>query len=400
MVNNGEKIGVLAYSGGLDTSCCLKLLEDKYGYKVVTLCVDVGQPEEDIREAEEKAKRYGVYKHYTIDAKEEFVREYIFRAIKANAMYEGYPLSTALARPLIALKLVQLAEELGAEAVAHGCTGKGNDQFRFESIIRAMAPHLRIIAPIRDLNLTRKEEIEYAKKHGIEIPSESKKYSIDENLWGRSIEGGPLEDPAFEPPEEVFAWTRNPKECTEEEYVEIEFEKGVPVRVNGKEIDPVDLVMECNRIGGRNGIGRIDIMEDRILGLKSRENYECPGAVLLITAHKALEQLVLSREELKFKDVVDATYGDLIYRGLWHEPLREALDGFIDKTQERVCGKVILKLYGGSIRVVGRESPYALYSKDLVSFEEKEMDQREIVGMVKYYGLQATLYHSVKRRLQ
>ena len=396
----GDKIGVLAYSGGLDTSCCLKLLEDKYNYKVVTLCVDVGQPEEDIREAEEKAKRYGVYKHYTIDAKEEFVKEYIFRAIKANAMYEGYPLSTALARPLIALKLVQLAEELGAEAVAHGCTGKGNDQFRFESIIRAMAPHLRIIAPIRDLNLTRKEEIEYAKKHGIEIPSESKKYSIDENLWGRSIEGGPLEDPAFEPPEEVFAWTRNPKECTEEEYVEIEFERGVPVSVNGREMDPVDLIKECNRIGGRNGIGRIDIMEDRILGLKSREIYECPGAILLITAHKALEQLVLSREELKFKDIVDATYGDLIYRGLWHEPLREALDGFIDKTQERVCGKVILKLYGGSIRVVGRESPYALYSKDLVSFEEKEMDQREIVGMVKYYGLQATLYHSVKRRLQ
>ncbi|HIP16339.1 MAG TPA: argininosuccinate synthase, partial [Methanothermococcus okinawensis] len=221
-----DKICVLAYSGGLDTSCCLKLLEEKYGYKVVTLCVDVGQPEEEIVESEEKAKRYGVYKHYTIDAKEEFVKEYIFRAIKANAMYEGYPLSTALARPLIALKLVQLAEELGAEAVAHGCTGKGNDQFRFESIVRAMAPHLRIIAPIRDLNLTRKEEIEYAKKHGIDIPSESKKYSIDENLWGRSIEGGPLEDPSFEPPEEIFTWTRNPKECTEEEYIEIEFEKG------------------------------------------------------------------------------------------------------------------------------------------------------------------------------
>ena len=395
-----DKICVLAYSGGLDTSCCLKLLEEKYGYKVVTLCVDVGQPEEEIVESEEKAKRYGVYKHYTIDAKEEFVKEYIFRAIKANAMYEGYPLSTALARPLIALKLVQLAEELGAEAVAHGCTGKGNDQFRFESIVRAMAPHLRIIAPIRDLNLTRKEEIEYAKKHGIDIPSESKKYSIDENLWGRSIEGGPLEDPSFEPPEEIFTWTRNPKECTEEEYIEIEFEKGVPVSINGKKIDPVDLVRECNRIGGRNGIGRIDIMEDRILGLKSRENYECPGAVMLITAHKALEQLVLSREELKFKDIVDATYGDLIYRGLWHEPLRVALDAFVEKTQERVCGKVTLKLYGGSIRVIGRESPYALYNKDLVSFEEKDMDQREIVGMVKYYGLQAILYHSVKRRFQ
>jgi len=395
-----ERIAVLAYSGGLDTSCCLKLLEERYGYKVVTLCVDVGQPEEEIKECEEKARRYGVYDHYTLDAKEEFVKEYIFRAIRANAMYEGYPLSTALARPLIATKLVQLAEELGAEAVAHGCTGKGNDQFRFEAIIRAKAPHLRIIAPIRDLNLTRREEIEYAKKHGIEIPSESKKYSIDENLWGRSIEGGPLEDPTFEPPEEIYSWTRNPKECTEEEYVEIEFEKGIPVRINGREMDPVELIRECNRIGGRNGIGRIDIIEDRIIGLKSRENYECPGAVMLITTHKALEQLVLTREELKFKEIVDATYGDLVYRGLWHEPLREGLDGFIEKTQERVCGKVTLKLYGGSLWVVGRESPYALYSKDLVSFEEKEMDQREITGMVKYYGLQAALYQSIKRRLQ
>ena len=393
-----EKIAVLAYSGGLDTSCCLKLLEEKYGYNVVTLCVDVGQPEEEIKEPEEKAKKYGVYRHYTIDAKEEFAKEYIFRAIKANATYEGYPLSTSLARPLIALKLVQLARELNAEAIAHGCTGKGNDQFRFETIILAKAPDMRVIAPIRDLNLTRNEEIEYAKKHNIPIPSESKKYSIDENLWGRSIEGGPLEDPMYEPPEEVFAWTKNPKECVEEEYVEIEFEKGVPIKINGNELNAVDIIRESNKIAGRNGVGRIDIIEDRILGLKSRENYECPGAVMLIKAHKALEQLVLTREELKFKELVDSTYADLIYRGLWHEPLREDLDGFIDKTQERVCGKVILKLYAGSIRVVGRESPYGLYSKDLVSFEDKDMDQREIVGMVKYHGLQAALYESVKNK--
>ena len=393
-----EKIAVLAYSGGLDTSCCLKLLEDKYNYKVVSACVDVGQPEEELKEPEEKAKKYGVYAHYTIDAKEEFAKDYIFKAIKANAMYEGYPLSTSLARPLIALKLVELAKELNADAIAHGCTGKGNDQFRFETIIRAKAPDMEVIAPIRDLNLTRNEEIEYAKQHGIPIPTESKKYSIDENLWGRSIEGGVLEDPMFETPEDAFAWTKNSKECNEEEYVEIEFENGVPIKINGKEMNPVDIIREANKIAGRNGVGRIDIIEDRILGLKSRENYECPGAVMLINAHKALEHLVLTREELKFKEMVDSIYADLIYKGLWHEPLREDLDAFIDKTQERVCGKVRVKLYAGSMRIVGRESPYALYSQELVSFEDKDLDQREIVGMVKFHGLQAALYEAVKNK--
>ncbi|EHP87905.1 argininosuccinate synthase [Methanotorris formicicus] len=395
-----EKIAVLAYSGGLDTSCCLKLLEDNYGYKVVSACVDVGQPEEELKEPEEKAKKLGVLEHHTIDAKEEFARDYIFRAIKANAMYEGYPLSTALARPLIALKIVELAKKLGAEAIAHGCTGKGNDQFRFETVIRTKAPEIKIIAPIRDLNLTRKEEIEYAKQKGIPIPTESKSFSIDENLWGRSIEGGVLEDPMVEPPEEAFAWTRNPKECKEEEVVEIEFENGVPVAINGEKLEPVELIKKANEIAGRNGVGRIDIIEDRIIGLKSRENYECPGAVLLITAHKALEQLVLTRDELRFKEIVDALYGELIYKGLWFDPFREDLDAFIDKTQERVTGKVRLKLYAGSLRVIGRESPYALYSESLVSFDDKELDQREIVGMVKYHGLQAALYEKVKNKLQ
>ncbi|MDK2790647.1 MAG: argininosuccinate synthase [Methanothermococcus sp.] len=394
-----EKIAVLAYSGGLDTSCCLKLLEDEYDYKVVSVCVDVGQPEEELKEPEEKAKKFGVLEHYTIDAKEEFAKDYVFRAIKANALYEGYPLSTSLARPLIALKIVELAKKLNAEAIAHGCTGKGNDQFRFETIMRAKAPDIKVIAPIRDLNLTRNEEIEYAKKKGIPIPTESKSFSIDENLWGRSIEGGILEDPMTETPEEAFAWTVSPKEAKdEEEVVEVEFENGVPIAINGEKLDPVSLIKKANEIAGRNSVGRIDIIEDRILGLKSRENYECPGAVLLITAHKALEQLVLTREEIKFKEIVDAMYGDLIYKGLWHEPLREDLDAFIDKTQERVAGKVRLKLYKGSIRVIGRESPYALYSQELVSFEDKEMDQREIVGMVKFHGLQAALYEQVKNK--
>jgi argininosuccinate synthase len=393
-----EKIAVLAYSGGLDTSCCLKLLEENYNYKVVTACVDVGQPEEEITKPVEKAKEYGVFAHYTIDAKEEFAKEYIFRAIKANAIYEGYPLSTALARPLIGLKLVELAKELNAEAISHGCTGKGNDQFRFESIMRAKAPEINIIAPIRDLNLTRSEEIEYAKKHGIPIPTESKKYSIDENLWGRSVEGGELEDPMFETPEEAYGWTKNPMECTEPEYVEIEFEQGAPVKINNKKYDAVELIREANKIAGRNGVGRIDIIEDRILGLKSRENYECPGAVMLIMAHKALEQLILTREEIKFKEIVDSTYADLIYKGLWHEPLRIDLDAFIEKTQERVSGKVVVKLYAGSIRVVGKESNYALFSQELVSFEDKELDQRETIGAVKFHGLQASIYESVKNK--
>ena len=393
--NKNEKIAVLAYSGGLDTSCCLKLLEEEYNYKVVTACVDVGQPEDEITKPVEKAKEYGVYAHYTIDAKEEFATEYIFRAIKANAMYEGYPLSTALARPLIALKLVELARELGAQCISHGCTGKGNDQFRFESIIRAKMPEVEIIAPIRDLNLTRNEEIEYAKKHNIPIPTESKKYSIDENLWGRSVEGGELENPMFETPEDAYGWTKNPLECKEPEYVEIDFKNGIPIKINNKQYSPVDLIREANKIAGRNGVGRIDIIEDRILGLKSRENYECPGAVMLIMAHKALEQLVLTKSEIKFKEMVDLEYGDLIYKGLWHEPLRLALDSFIDKTQERVNGKVVVKLYAGNIRVVGKESDYALFNEELVSFEDKEIDQRETVGAVKFHGLQAKLYENV-----
>ncbi|XRP97581.1 argininosuccinate synthase [Methanocaldococcus sp. 16A] len=393
-----EKIAVLAYSGGLDTSCCLKLLEDKYGYKVVSVCVDVGQPEEEIKEVEEKAKKLGVLKHYTIDAKEEFVKDYIFRAIKANAVYEGYPLSTALARPLIAYKVVEVALKENAEAVAHGCTGKGNDQFRFETTIRIKAPHLKIIAPIRDLNLTRVEEIEYAKEKGIPIPTESKKYSIDENLWGRSIEGSELENPDFVPPEEIYAWTKNPVEDKEEEIVEIEFKEGIPIAINGEKLEPVELIKKANEIAGKHGVGRIDIMEDRIIGLKSRENYECPGAVLLLTAHKALEQLVLTRDELRFKEIVDSLYGELIYKGLWFDPLREDLDAFIDKTQERVTGTVKVKLFGGTARVVGRDSPYALYSKEMVSFDEKEIDQNELAGMVKYHGLQAMLYEMVKNK--
>ncbi|MBA2853410.1 argininosuccinate synthase [Methanococcus maripaludis] len=395
-----EKIAVLAYSGGLDTSCCLKLLEDKYDYKVISVAVDVGQPEDDLKEPEEKAKKFGVLKHYTIDAKEEFAKDYIFRAIKANALYEGYPLSTALARPLIAIKIAELAQEVGASAISHGCTGKGNDQFRFESVMRAKTPEIEIVAPIRDLNLTRTEEIAYAKEKGIPVPVDLEKpFSIDENLWGRSIEGGILEDPMTETPKECFAWTVDPTDAQDkEEYVEIEFEEGVPVAINGDSLEAVSLIRKANEIAGRNGVGRVDIVEDRVLGLKSRENYECPGAMLLITAHKALEQLVLTREEIVFKEMVDAKYADLVYKGLWHEPLRLDLDAFIDKTQTRMNGKVVLKLYKGSMRIAGRESKNAIYNEEMVSFENKEMDQREIVGMVKFHGLQAAIYEGLTRK--
>lgn len=388
-----EKV-VLAFSGGLDTSVCVKLLQEKYNMEVVTACVDVGQPEDEIERPAQVANNIGVKKHYTIDAKHEFAEEFIFRAIKANAMYEGYPLSTSLARPLIAMKIVELAKKEHADAIAHGCTGKGNDQFRFETTIRSSSV-CDIIAPVRDLNLTRTEEMDYAVKNDIPVPSD-KLYSIDENLWGRSIEGDILEDPMVETPEEAFEWTQSTENAPDEpQKLTITFEEGVPVAIDGEMMNALEIIKEANRIAGLHGIGRVDIIEDRIIGLKSRENYETPGAELLITAHKALEQLTLTREELKFSETVTQAYSELVYNGLWHEPLREDLDCIIDNMQLRVSGDVILKLHKGSIRILGRESPYSLYSEEAVSFEDKEMDQREIAGMVKNYGLQAACYQKV-----
>ncbi len=388
---------VLAFSGGLDTSVCIKLLEENYEMEVITACVDVGQPQEEIERPTAVAYKMGALKHYTIDAKEEFAEEFVFRAIKANAIYEGYPLSTALARPLIAMKIVELAKKEGADAIAHGCTGKGNDQFRFEAIIRAMSD-VDVIAPIRDLNLTRSEEIDYAEDHGIPLPSD-KQYSIDENLWGRSIEGDILEDPMTETPEEAFNWTRSTDDALDEaQILEIEFEKGIPVGLNNEKMEPLDLIGKCNQIAGLNGIGRIDIIEDRIIGLKSRENYEVPAAILLITAHKALEQLTLTRSELKFASYVTEVYSELIYDGLWHDPLREDLDALTDNMQKRVTGTVKVRLHKGNLRILGRKSPYSLYSEETVSFEDKGMDQREMTGMVKNYGIQAASYNKICKK--
>ena len=391
-----EKV-VLAFSGGLDTSVCVKLLQEKYNMEVITACIDVGQPEEEIERPAMVANGIGVKKHYTIDAKHEFAEEFIFRAIKANAMYEGYPLSTSLARPLIAMKIVELAEKENADAIAHGCTGKGNDQFRFESTIRS-GSLCTIIAPVRDLNLTRTEEMDYAKANNIPVPSE-KLYSIDENLWGRSIEGDVLEDPMTETPEEAFEWTVSTDKAPDEaQKINISFKKGVPVAIDGKKMNALEIIKECNRIAGLHGIGRIDIIENRIIGLKSRENYETPGAILLINAHKALEQLTLTREELKFSETITQTYSEIVYNGLWHEPLREDLDCIIGNMQNRVTGTVKLRLHKGSIRTLTRESEYSLYIEEDVSFEDKETDQREIAGMVKHYGLQAACYQKVCKK--
>ena len=385
---------VLAFSVGLDTSVCVKLLEEKYNVEVITACVDVGQGDEEIKKAETMAKKIVNGKHYTIDAKEEFANDYIARGIKANAEYEGYPLSTALARPLIAKKIIEVAEKEGATAIAHGCTGKGNDQFRFEAVILAMSD-LDIIAPIREMNLTRTEEKAYAAEKGIKL-NYDKIYSIDENLWGRAIEGDVLEDPANEPPEDIYEWTASWKDAKDEpEKVSIEFEEGIPVAINGKIMPLLDIIKEANKIAGENGIGRVDIIENRMIGLKSREIYEVPGAKLLIAAHKALEELVLTTDEIRFKEYMSTLYSDLVYRALWQEPLREDLDQAIDQMQRRVSGEVELKLYKSSITPITRKSPFSLHSVEQISFEDKETDQREVEGMIKYHGLQAANYQKL-----
>ncbi|MBS7606475.1 MAG: argininosuccinate synthase [Candidatus Bathyarchaeia archaeon] len=391
---------VLAYSGGLDTSVLIKWLQEKYNAEVITVTLDVGQ-KEDLRAIEEKAYKLGVLKHYSIDAKDEFVRNYVFPAIKANALYEGkYPVSTALSRPLIASKLVEVAEKEHAEAVAHGCTGKGNDQVRIEVSVKALNPNLKVIAPVREWNMTRDAEIEYAREHGIPIPvDKGKPYSIDQNLWGRSIECGILEYPDKEPPEDAFEWTAPLERAPNEpEYISVEFEDGVPVALNGRSMEPVELIESLNNIAGRHGVGRIDHMEDRLVGIKSREVYECPAATVLIEAHKDLEKMVLTRHEILFKQHVDAEWAYLVYAGLWMEPLKEDLDAFINKTQERVNGEVRVKLFKGNAIVVGRSSPYSLYDIHLATYNiDTTFDQTSSAGFIELWGLPTRVARALKR---
>jgi len=379
---------VLAYSGGLDTSVCIPLLRERYGFeRVITVLTDVGQPKEDIERGNKRAEKLSD-EHYVIDAKEEFVTDYIFPAIKANGSYEGYVLGTAIARPLIARKTVEVAERLGADALGHGCTGRGNDQLRFEAIFRAT--ELRVVAPMRDLELSREWEIDYARDHGIDVPvSRERPWSIDENLWSRSIEGGLLEDPFFEPPEEIYAWTRPPERGLAPQKVDIEFSGGVPIALDGEKMGGVDLIENLNRTAGEHGVGRTDMIEDRVLGLKARENYEHPAATVLLTAHRDLERLVLSRAELRFKASVDDSWSELAYMGLVNDPLYSDLSAFVDQSQKRVNGVVRMKLSCGRAFSVGRRSPDAIYDQEMVSFDSKTLSQRDSEGFAKYHGFQA-----------
>jgi len=391
---------VLAYSGGLDTSVLIKWLQEKYKAQVITVTVDVGQ-QEDLKEVEAKAKKLGVLKHFSIDARQEFATNFIFPAIKANALYEGkYPVSTSLSRPLIVAKMVEIAEKEGATGFAHGCTGRGNDQVRFDITVGALAPNLKIIAPVREWNMTRDEEIVYAKENGIPVTSSAKKYSIDQSIWGRSIECGILEDAAKEPPEDAFEWTTSPEEAPDKpEYVTISFEVGVPVALNGKKLNALDLIEQLNKTAGRHGVGRIDHIEDRMVGLKSRENYECPAALVIIEAHKDLEKMVFTRHEALFKPQIDAEWTFLVYAGLWVDPLREDLEAFINRTQENVTGDVRVKLFKGGLQIVGRSSPMSLYDQNLVNYNIKMgFNQAYSKGFIELWGLQTRMYNILKKK--
>jgi argininosuccinate synthase len=397
------KRALVVYSGGLDTTVCIPLLREEGFSEVHTVTVDVGQPVQELHQAESRARALGAV-HHVVDAKREFAEKYCVPAIWANGDYFGYPLSTALARPLIAEKAAEVARAFGPfDVLAHGCTGKGNDQFRIEFGLRTHLPGASIRAPIRERNLTRREELAYARKVGAPVSQSVEKiYSIDENLWGRSIEGGMLEDPAVPPPEEIYEWTVAPEKAPEQgEEVEVDFEEGVPVALGGERHDPLEMIRLAHQVAGRHGVGRIDMMEDRVIGLKARENYECPASVMLITAHRALEALVCTYQERRFKDLVDKEWSDLVYKGLWGDPLFEDLMAFVSSVQKRVTGRVRLRLYKGSVTVLARQSPWALYSERAVSFEDaEEFDQREMTGMVKTYGQASLLYHKIKRRMQ
>ena len=384
------KKGILAFSGGLDTSVVVKYLQEEHDMDVITVTVDVGQGE-NRKEIAAKARRLGVKKHYTIDAQKEFVRDYVFPSIKANALYQKkYCLATALARPLIAQKVLGIAKKEKVSALAHGCSGKGNDQVRFDITLRS-GSRLPIIAPIRDKNLDRTTELEFAKRHGIRIDAVAKRFSIDQNLWGRAIEGGALEDPYAEPPDDAFIWVKTKDLPDRPTYLEIGFRRGVPVSVNGKNMDGLTLIKHLNKKAGAAGVGIIDHIEDRIVGIKSREVYETPAAACLIEAHTDLEKMVHTKHQNKFKGIIDDEWAYLAYSGLWQDPLKSDLDGFIEASQGTVTGTVRLKLYKGGLRVVGRRSPNSLYSHGAATYgAESTFDQRLAGGFVELWGMQTT----------
>ncbi len=389
---------ILAFSGGLDTSVVVKYLQEKHNMDVVTVTVDVGQ-EDNYKKISDKAKKLGVKKHYNVDAKKEFVSDYIFPAIKANALYQKkYCLATALARPLIARKVLEIAKKEKVTSLAHGCSGKGNDQVRFDLTMHA-GSNLPIIAPIRDLNLDRTEELKFAKKHGITIENVAKKFSVDQNLWGRAIEGGVLENPNNEPPDDVFIWVKTKNLPNKPLYLTIKFEKGIPMAVNGKSMNPIKLINYINKKAGSYGVGIIDHIEDRVVGIKSREVYETPAAACLIEAHSDLEKMVHTKHETKFKSLVDDEWSWLVYSGLWEDPLKNDLDMFVQQTQARVSGTVKLKLFKGSLRVVGRESKYSLYSHKIATYGKGSgFDQKLAKGFVELWGMQSTEANKLEKK--
>ena len=392
---------VLAYSGGVDTSVCIPYLMHEWGVEeVITLAADLGQGEE-LKPIQEKALKCGAVQSLVEDAKEAFVTDYAFPAICANTLYENrYPLSTALARPLIAKLLVEAADKYGADAVAHGCTGKGNDQVRFDVGITALNPNLKVLAPAREWGMSREEAITYGEKFGIEFPvKKSSPYSIDRNLLGRSIEAGPLEDPMTEPPEEVYAMTRAIADTPDEpEYVEIGFNKGIPVSIDGQELAPVALISQLNEIAGKHGVGRIDMIENRVVGIKSREIYETPALLVLIQAHRDLESLTLTADVTQYKRGIEQTYSELIYKGLWYSPLKPALDAFIEQTQKTVSGTVRVKLFKGNAIIVGRQSANSIYAPDLATYgADDQFDHKAAEGFIYIWGLPTRVWSEKTR---
>ena len=389
-MGRAEKV-VLAYSGGVDTTVCIPYLMNDWGVKeVITLAADLGQGDE-LEPIRLKALTAGVKESLVADLTEEFITDYAFPDIQANALYENrYPLSTALARPLIAKALVEAADRYGADAVAHGCTGKGNDQVRFDVAIAALNPSLKVLAPAREWGMGREETIAYGEKMGLAFPvKKSSPYSIDRNLLGRSIEAGPLEDPMNEPLEEVFLMTQAIESTPDQpEYIEIGFTKGIPTHLNGAALSPVELITQINEIAGRHGVGRIDMVENRLVGIKSREIYEAPALLVLIDAHRDLESLTLTSDVTQYKRGIEETYSRLVYNGLWYSPLKLALDAFIQQTQERVTGTVRMKLFKGNARVVGRKSDLALYSESLATYSsDDQFDHKAAEGFIYVWGL-------------
>ncbi len=381
---------VLAYSGGLDTSVSIRWLKERYDRDVITLTADIGNVA-DLEAIRQKALDVGATKALVIDAKETFISSFVFPALQADAIYEGqYPLATALGRPLIAQLLVETAKKERATAVAHGCTGKGNDQVRFDVSVAALAPELKVIAPAREWNMTREQTIKYAEAHNIPIPiTVSSPYSIDENLWGRSIECGVLEDPWSEPPKDIYAWTKGVEETpVQPSYLEIGFDKGIPVSLNSEKLDAVTLVQQIHELAGTHGVGRIDHVENRLVGIKSREIYEAPAATVLLKAHQALEDLVLAKEQLRFKAKVASEYADLVYNGLWFTAYRQDLAAYVESSQRHVTGTVKVKLSKGNCQIVGRRSPYSLYDYSLATYDKGDVfDQSASPGFIHIWGL-------------